>query len=312
MPDVFQAGNTWLPEFAALDALEPLDDRLARSPALFSGDYFPGILDTNVIDGVTYGVPWYVDTRVLFYRRDLLAEAGHPDPPRTWAAWTDAMARVKARAGPERYAILRPRREWPATVILALELGAGLLRDGDRWGDFRSPAFRRAFDFYLGLFQRGLAPGTGEAAVANVYQDFAAGYFALYMSGPWNLGEFRQRLPPSMDGHWATAPLPAPDGGYPGVSLAGGASLAVFRRSPRQDAAWQLIDYLSQPAQQVRFYRLTGDLPARRQAWTEAALERDPQAGAVWSPPRAGRADPKIPRRERIAAASSRHAQAAG
>src|SRR5439155_1519233 len=103
MPAVFQAGNTWLPEFAALDALEPLDDRIPRSPPPVRGDYFPGILDTNVIDGVTYGVPWYVDTRVLFYRRDLLAEAGHPDPPRTWAAWADAMARVKARAGPERY-----------------------------------------------------------------------------------------------------------------------------------------------------------------------------------------------------------------
>src|SRR5207249_8954935 len=128
---------------------------------------FPGILDTNVIDGVTYGVPWYVDTRVLFYRRDLLAAAGHPDPPRTWAAWSDAMARLKARAGPERYAILLPLREWQPPVILALQLGAGLLRDGDRYGDFRSPAFRRAFDFYLDLFRRGLAPGTGEAAVRS-------------------------------------------------------------------------------------------------------------------------------------------------
>src|SRR5207244_2662549 len=57
MPDVFQAGNTWLPEFAALDALEPLDDRIARSPALVRGDYFPGILHTNVIHRATYGVP---------------------------------------------------------------------------------------------------------------------------------------------------------------------------------------------------------------------------------------------------------------
>jgi len=131
------------------------------------------------------------------------------------------------------------------------------------------------------------------------------------MSGPWNIGEFRQRLPPGMDGRWATAPLPAPDGGYPGVSLAGGASLAVFRRSPRQDAAWQLIEYLSEPAQQVRFYRLTGDLPARRQAWTEAALERDPQAGAFWTQLEAVRATPKIPEWERIASEISRHAEAA-
>src|SRR3989442_1842384 len=91
------------------------------------------------------------------------------------------------------------------------------------------------------------------------------------------------------------SPRPAPDGGYPGVSLAGGASLAVFRRSPRQDAAWQLIEYLSEPAQQVRFYRLTGDLPARRQAWTEAALERDPQPGALSTELPAVRPNPQIP-----------------
>src|SRR5574342_56898 len=65
MPDVFQAGNTWLPELVALDALEPLDERIARSASLARDDYFPGILATNVIDGRTWGVPWYVDTRLL-------------------------------------------------------------------------------------------------------------------------------------------------------------------------------------------------------------------------------------------------------
>jgi multiple sugar transport system substrate-binding protein len=311
MPDVFQAGNTWLAEFAALGALEPLDERLAHSPSVVVGDYFPGILDTNLIDGVTYGVPWYVDTRVLFYRRDLLAEAGHPDPPRTWAAWSDAMVRVKERAGPGRYAILLPLHEWQPPVILALQVGADLLRDGDRYGDFRSAPFRRALDFYLELFRRGLAPGTGESGVANVYQDFAAGYFALYVSGPWNLGEFRERLPPDMGGRWATAPLPAPDGSYPGVSLAGGASLVLFRNSPRKDAAWQLIEYLSEPAQQVRFHQLTGDLPARRSAWTEAGLERDREASAFWQQLAAVRATPKIPEWERIAVLITRHVEAA-
>src|SRR5204863_7593641 len=33
-PDVAQLGNTWIPEFAALRAIEPLDARLARSPAV--------------------------------------------------------------------------------------------------------------------------------------------------------------------------------------------------------------------------------------------------------------------------------------
>jgi len=73
LPDVFQAGTTWIAELVALGALEPLDDRLA---AVDTGDFFPGVLAGNVVDGTTWGVPWYVDTRLLFYRSDLLADAG--------------------------------------------------------------------------------------------------------------------------------------------------------------------------------------------------------------------------------------------
>src|SRR5438309_2185514 len=62
MPDVFQVGNTWIPEFVALDALERLDERIAHSSMIHAADYFSGILDTNLIDAGgdpgTYGVPW--------------------------------------------------------------------------------------------------------------------------------------------------------------------------------------------------------------------------------------------------------------
>src|SRR5579862_7493644 len=93
MPDVFQVGTTWVPELAALDALAPVDTRLASSRVTAAADYFAGVLDANVIDHVTYGVPWYVDTRVLFYRTDLLARAGVTQPPTSWATWLDAMQR---------------------------------------------------------------------------------------------------------------------------------------------------------------------------------------------------------------------------
>ena len=54
---------------------------------------------------------------------------------------------------------------------------------------------------------------------------------------------------------------------FPGVSLAGGSSLVVFKASHHRDAAFRLIEFLSRPAQQIAFYRLTGDLPARTTAW---------------------------------------------
>ena len=52
LPDLCQLGNTWIPEFSALDALEPLDDRVAASSAtsgINRDDYFSGILDTNLM-----------------------------------------------------------------------------------------------------------------------------------------------------------------------------------------------------------------------------------------------------------------------
>ncbi len=57
MPDVFQIGNTWIPEFAALDALDPLDERLRRSKALPADDYFPGLFEANAVDGERWACP---------------------------------------------------------------------------------------------------------------------------------------------------------------------------------------------------------------------------------------------------------------
>lgn len=311
MPDAFQLGNTWIPEFVALGALEPLDARLQASPRMPVADYFPGIFDTNVIEGTTYAVPWYVDTRLLFYRSDLLAAAGVDAPPRTWEGWIDAMTRVKQHLGADRYAVLLPMTEWQVPVILAMQRNAGLLRDHEQFGDFRAPAFREAFAFYLDLFRRGFAPRAGAAQVANLYQDFAAGYFAFFITGPWNIGEFGRRLPPGLQNQWATAPMPSIDGSGPGVSVAGGASLAINRRSPHRDAAWQWIEYLSEPAQQVRFYELTGDLPARQSAWAAPPLAENRHAQAFGVQLRHVRATPKIPEWERIADLVTRHAEAA-
>lgn len=310
MPDVFQLGSTWVPEFAAIGAAEPLAARLGADGAGLA-DYFPGVVDANTIDGTLYGVPWYVDTRLLFYRTDLLQQAGHNAAPSDWNDWLAAMTRIKELGSADRYAILLPVSEWQPPVILAMQRGATLLRDGDRYGDFRNAAFREAFSFYVELFRKGLAPAGAEAQVANLYQDFAAGFFAFYISGPWNIGEFQSRLPPGLREEWATAPMPAPQAGQPGVSVAGGASLALSRSARDADAAWRVIAYLAEPATQVEFYRLTGDLPARRSAWNDPALRDNRYARAFWQQLQHVRSPPKIPEWERIASKITDYSEAA-
>jgi multiple sugar transport system substrate-binding protein len=132
-----------------------------------------------------------------------------------------------------------------------------------------------------------------------MYQEFERGTFAMVVTGPWNLGEFTHRLPDSLQGAWATAPLPGPDG--PGVSFAGGSSLVMFKGSKHPAAAWKLMEYLSRPDQQVAFWRLTGDLPGRRAAWADTALTADARTRAFGEQLTRTAPCPMVPEWEEIA-----------
>jgi len=75
----------------------------------------------------------------------------------------------------------------------------------------------------------------------------------------------------------------------------------VFRASKRQRAAWALIEYLSQPEVQQRFYRLTGDMPPRRSSWNSPLLRDDAQARAFRDQLERVKPTPAVPEWERIA-----------
>lgn len=299
LPDVCAIGNTWVSEFALLDALEPLDRRIAATPGLRAQDYFAGAWDTGVIDGRAYAVPWYVETRLPYYRRDLLENAGIARPPQTWDEWKTAMAAIKREVGPDRYAALFPLNEPEPLLNLGIQADEPLLRDGGRYGNFRSPGFKRALAFYREVFERKWAPLASNTQIANVWNEFGRGYFSFYVNGPWNIAEFKRRLPADLQDKWMTMPLPGERG--PGASVAGGASFVLFRGSRHQDAAWKLIAYLSEPGTQMRFHGLTGNLPPRRESWNAPALVGDRYARAFRDQLERARPAPKVPEWERIA-----------
>lgn len=298
LPDICQLGTTWVAELAALDALANLDALVSASPVVDAKDYFPGIWDTNQVAGRLQGIPWYVDTRVLFYRTDLLAKAGFAAPPRSWEEWRRALAAIKREVGTERYSILLPLNEPEPLLALGLQQPDPLLRDGGRWGGFSSPGFRRALAFYVQMFRDGWAPAMSAGEISNVWSEFARGYFAFYISGPWNIEEFKRRLPRERQSDWMTAALPGPDG--PGASTAGGSSLVIFRSSRHAQAAWRLIEYLSEPSVQVRFHELSGNLPPRRTAWGDERLAGNPYAKAFRDQLERARPAPAVPEWERI------------
>jgi multiple sugar transport system substrate-binding protein len=302
LPDVSQVGNSWMSELVTIGAIVPLEESLVPKD-----DYFAGIWDTNVVGGTLYGIPWYVDTRVLFYRTDMI-----PTPPRTWSEWVEIMARLRREnTSRDFYPIVMPTNEWPQPVIMAIQKGAVLVDESGhaRFGDRQ---FLEGFTFYVDLFRRGLAPAVSNTQVANVYQQFGEGHIAMYISGPWDVGNFRTRLSAEQQKTWTTAPLPAPDGTpYPGMSLAGGSSLVITKRSRNPEAAKKFIAFLSRPEIQARFYELSGDLPARRSAWQVPKLVADREIAAFRTQLDRTVALPRVPEAENIVNAVAEHGQMA-
>ena len=300
LPDVVPLGNTWIAEFATLGALEPLDARIAATAGFAREDFFAGAWDSGVIDGRAYAVPWYVETRVPYYRKDLLAKAGVATLPQDWAQWKAAMAAIKRQAGPDQSAILLPLNEFEPLLNLAVQQPDPLLREDGRYGNFRSDGFKRTLTFYLEMFDLGYAPRIDNTRISNVWDEFGKGTFSFYISGPWNIAEFKKRMPDALKDAWTTMPLPGPNG--PGASIAGGTSFVVFRQSQRKDAAWKLIAFLSEPEQQLRLHELTGDLPPRRSPWTASpTLVNDLYAAAFRDQLERAVPAPKVPEWERIA-----------
>ena len=269
-PDVAQVGDTDLSTLVTLHAIVP------QRPV--AGDFFQEALDVTRFNGRYYGTPWYVDTRVLFYLPAVLHRAGYRRPARTWSGWLKQLQAVRRILKPGQYPLLAPINEYEFLEVLALQEPASVLRDGDRYGNFASPSFRAALRFYKNLFAQRLAPRITDRQLINLWWQMARGDFVFYVSGPWNIGEFRRFLQPQDQHLWMTAPMPGPRGA--GTSLIDGSDLVIFRRSRRQPLARAFVRYMLQNRQQVRLFALTGDLPARRGPWTFAPLATDRKLNA--------------------------------
>lgn len=299
LPDVFQLGNTWVPEFQNLRAIEPLTAYIASSSSLKKDFFFDGIWETNVLDKTPYGIPWYVDTRLLFYRKSILEKAGYKNPPQTWDELLDASQKIK-KNDPKHYAFFLPTNEWAPFVIFGMQGGSELLRDGGRYGDFSGAAFKKSYNYLMKFYNDGLAP-KDMTQVLNLYQAFEEGYFSMYITGPWNITEFKNRLPADMQDDWMTAPLPSEKKGeYPGVSTAGGATLVLNSHSTHKDAAWKWIEFLSEKETQLKFYRLVSALPSVITAWNDPELHNDKYLQAFYTQLTKTKPTPQIPEWEQI------------
>ncbi|MEO6057908.1 MAG: ABC transporter substrate-binding protein [Gemmatimonadales bacterium] len=263
-PDILQLDVIWTPEFAAAGWILDLD---RFEPPIDS--FFPATVAANRWRDRLYAVPWFVDVGMLYWRTDLMATA-----PATFAD----LEREARRATTERgvpYGLVWQGARYEGLVAVFTEyLGAhgGRILDNGRV-TVGSPAGVRALTAMRDeIYRDGVVP----TAVLTWHEEesrfaFQNGQSAFMRNWPYAYALMGDRADSRVAGRYAVAPMPAAPGGRPTATL-GGSQLAINARSAHPEAAWALIEYLTQPAQMLERAQVVGQFPTRPALYDDPAL----------------------------------------
>ncbi|MBY6037653.1 sugar ABC transporter substrate-binding protein [Fictibacillus nanhaiensis] len=293
-PDVLQMGTTWIPEFASAGALKDLTPHVKDYPELNSKNYFEGSVETTKYEDKLVGVPWYIDTRVLYYRTDLLEKAGYKEAPKTWDELKDAADKLADR-GKGKYGISIDAKEQSLGFMFARQNGAELLTSKNE-PNFNEPKFVEAVDYLNSFYKSGAAPK--EELGIDIIQGFRdEGILPMFISGPWMIKLINDQAP-DLKGKWSTAVLPTKENN---LSALGGSNLSVFEHTKHEKEALKFAAYMSKPETQLKWMEMTNSLPAVKQAWEDESLTGNDYYNAFGEQMKAAQPMPVIKQWEEIA-----------
>jgi multiple sugar transport system substrate-binding protein len=250
VPDVIHIGGDRIGELADAGLIAPLDSYLAAWP---DWQYYA----PTVRDGVTYqnqiwGLPYGLDTRFLYFRRDIFEQAGLGADwqPKNVADVLAAATRVRqARRDVLPYALYAGANGGTGTAnhgfLPLLFAYGGALKDArGRWvAD--SPAIRRALAFYASAYQveKVVPPevATTPRAWVGLREQLGDGRLAMLFEGGWVYGGWATRDRAGTEQNIGYLLFPTETNG-PSFTIGGpGTCWMIAAASANKDLAWEFI-----------------------------------------------------------------------
>ncbi|MBU4348689.1 ABC transporter substrate-binding protein [bacterium] len=275
--DLFYMDIFWAEYIIKAGQVEPLDDYLAKSEVLNKDDIIPSLLDAFSFDGKAYGIPKDFNSLALVYNKDLfdVAYIQYPNENDTWDDLENKFAKVvEAFDGEVTGLALAP--EFARFGAFAYAAGWEPFVDGKT--NLMDPAFLEAFNWYVGLKEKGLG-----VMPADIGQGWGGGALttekvAAALEGAWILGFLRDNAPNLKYG--ATL-LPK----NPGTGQSGNfiytVAWGINANSKNKDAAFKVLEALTSPAAQQWILERGLAIPSRKALADNPYFEKDtPEAQA--------------------------------
>jgi multiple sugar transport system substrate-binding protein len=257
--DVSEIGSTWVGDFIKMDALAPFTSADLQLVG-HEEDFFPASWSSGVTknpDGSSnvWSIPWAADSRMIYYRRDLLEKAGVAETTAfdTLAHFEHTLTALK-ESGVEIPLTLpmgQSRRQIHILASFVWQAGGGFMAGNGKEVIFHHPEARTGMKTYFGLGKH-LVSQVQHINENTADQYFTEGKAAVTISGTWILSH---TIPETLRPHIGTAMLP-------GVSWVGGTNFVVWKNCRFNREAVRLIRFLTISPQCDVVYPILG-LPAR-------------------------------------------------
>lgn len=256
----------WTPTFEDAGLAVPVDTILSKE---FLDDFYPAMLEACSINGKTYALPMYVSPYVLYYNKDLFAQAGlDPEkPPKTYdemLVMAEKLSQLKTPDGNKVYAFGQTTASVPVsgsslTAMVYNFGGRVLTMDGEL--DVDSEAFKQAFEMLKLLDEKGYNPQN--AKLKDLRNLFALGQLAMYYDQSWGYNG-ASTINPEIKNYTASA-APLAGGNGTGESILQAATLVLMDNGEAQKQALRLlVEYLVSPEVLNDFLAITPAYPARQ------------------------------------------------
>ena len=206
--------------------------------------------------GIAPGITWQLDTRGIYYRKDLLEEAG-VSVPTTWEEWRSAL---EALHKPEEglYALAVPGKQGSYDtdqfyMTLAFQAGARLA-DEEGNPTIDTPEHLAALEFEKELVTNFAAEGTPSWTFTEVMRAFEQGNAAMAFGGGWFIEDIRANAPDLFDKVGLLPPLVGPGGPESQLVVSFANPWMIYKQTEHPEEAKTFLKFMMQPDNLMKMY----------------------------------------------------------
>lgn len=267
--DVVLFDVIWPAEYAENNVLVDVTDRITAD---MKDGVLPGAWTTVEYSGKRYGMPWILDTKYLFYNKEILTEAGISEPPKTWADLLTQAQIIKDK-GLLDHPIVWSWAQAEAAICdyttLVSAHGGSFLVDGKP--AFQSGGGLAALQYMVDSYNSGVTnPNSKEYLEEDVRRVFQNGEAAFALNWTYMYSLANNPAESKVAGKVGVVAAPGVDGVSSVSAVNGSMGLGITTTSQNPDEAWSYIVFMTSQATQNDYARLS--LPIWASSYDDPAV----------------------------------------